>query len=171
MFDDGGKFKELKGACLDYNMKKDFVDYFCKSDFFEIVFIRVNNKDVQERLYDNTARAFNYIYKLMLEYSFNKRILNNDKILIQFDERNQKTECKMSLEDYLNTEFYINGISDGIEVSYFDSKNNKIIQISDVLSNIFYSYCFNESNYRKLINTMRKNNCLKYVFEFPPNFT
>lgn len=47
------------------------------------------------------------------------------------DERNEKTETKFFLENYLNTELMLGGVTQGkFNVSYFDSANNKFIQIA-----------------------------------------
>ena len=167
LFNDDGTLKELKGVCLDYCMKKAFVKYMCKKDFLEVIYIKIDNSKVTEKLYNNTARAFNYVYKLMLEHSLRNDFLSSEKMLIQFDERNQRTDCKASLEDYLNMELVFNNLSDEISVSYFDSSRNKIIQVADVLSNIFYSYCHNPEEYQELIDLMKERDCLKPIFIFP----
>ena len=164
----GDTFKELKGSCFDFEMKKKFVNHFCKSDFIEIFYIKIDNSKIDSKLYKNTARAFNYVYKLMLVFFLKRKDLLNDDMIIQFDERNQRTECKASLEDYLNTELYLNNQSGEIKVNYFDSSNNKIIQIADVLSNVYYSYCCRPEKYQELIEIMKNQKCLHKIFTFPP---
>lgn len=51
-------------------------------------------------------------------------------------------------------------------VKYFDSSQNKIIQIADVFANLYYSELLT-GNYSQDIHLMRKQNCLKFVFRFP----
>ena len=165
---DGDKFKELKGSSFDYDMKCNFVEYFCKSDLIEIYYIKVLNRDVKDKLYKNTARAFNFFYKLKLGFFLKYNLLPNDQYIINFDNRNQKNESKNSLEDYLNTELHLSEeLTEEIHVGYFDSENNKLIQLADVFSNVFYSYCFNPKKYKKIIKDMKDSGCMKTVFEFP----
>lgn len=59
-------FIELKGSCFDYQMKNKFIEYFCKNNYFEIFYIRIENKRITT-LYKNTARAFNYVFEKFFE--------------------------------------------------------------------------------------------------------
>lgn len=163
------KFKELKGCCFDIDMKKEFANYFCVENLFEVIYIRLSNQKVEKiHFYHNKARAFNYLYKLMLQYRLEHRLLPKDKYFIQIDERNQKTNSKASLEDYLNTELVLShDLADGINVQYFDSCNNHLIQIADVFSNIFYSYSRHPENYSELIEQLKREGYIRSVFEFP----
>ncbi len=166
---ENGKFKELKGCCLDIDMKKAFADYFCVRNLFEVIYIRLSNQKVEKiHFYDNKARAFNYLYKLMLQYRLEHRLLPKDEYLIQVDERNQKTNSKASLEDYLNTELVLShDLANGINIRYFDSCNNHLIQIADVFSNIFFSYSLHPENYAELIKRLRREGYIQSIFEFP----
>lgn len=162
------KFKELKGSSFDYEMKKNFVDYFCRNDFFEVYYIKVLNANVKPKLYKNTARAFNFLYKLKLRFFLKTKSLPNSEYIIQFDNRNQKNDSKNSLEDYLNTELHLNEeLTEEIHVEYFNSECNTFIQIADVFSNIFYSYCFHPKKYNPLIKKIKKSKALKGIFKFP----
>lgn len=51
-------------------------------------------------------------------------------------------------------------------VTYFDSANNKIVQIADVFANLYYSRLLT-GGYADEIDTMKTNGCLKKVFKFP----
>lgn len=165
---DGNKFKELKGSSLDYEMKRKFVEYFCRSNIFEVYYIKVLNAKVKPKLYKNTSRAFNFLYKLKLSFFLKRKYLPNDEYIIQFDNRNQKNDSKNSLEDYLNAELHLNEeLTEEIHVDYFNSENNTLIQIADVFSNIFYSYCFHSEKYNSIIKRMKKFKSLKGVFKFP----
>ena len=164
----GKKFKELKGSSLNYEMKKNFVQYFCRSDVFEVYYIKVLNAKVKSKLYKNTARAFNFFYKLKLRFFLKNKSLPNEEYIIQFDNRNQKNDSRNSLEDYLNTELHLNEeLTEEIHVKYFNSECNTLIQIADVFSNIFYSYCFHPNKYNSQIKNMKKSKVLKGVYKFP----
>ncbi len=167
---DGNKFKELKGFSFNYEMKMNFISYFCRPDLLEIYYIKVLNKNLSSpKLYKNTARAFNYLYKLMLQCFLKKKLLPNDEYMIQFDNRNQKNESINSLEDYLNMTLHFEGYTDEITIKYFNSENNCLIQIADVFSNIFYSYCINEKNYNEEIKKLKSKKVIKGIFQFPIN--
>ena len=97
----GDKFIEIKGSELDYNLKIELAEYLCKFDVFEIVYIDVENKNIEPNLYRNKARAFNYLVDLCLGFVIKKKIFPKGDYLIQIDERNIKTNAQKTLEDYL----------------------------------------------------------------------
>lgn len=166
MFLDGA-FKELKGSQFDKEMKQKFVDFFSRKQSFEIYFIKIVNDKLTDQFCQNTARVFNYTLKLAFEFFINKGYLPNEDCSLQLDERNEKTETKYFLENYLNTELSMNGTTDGkFEVVYFDSANNNLIQIADVFANLYYSHLQTEG-YQEEIKKLEEAGILKYVFEFP----
>ena len=166
MFSDD-TFEELKGSAFTPSLKKSFISFFGRKGTLDAYFIVIDNKKISNILYSNTARAFNYVLKLALEYFIKKDILPDDSYIIQLDERNERTDSKHFLQDYLNTELRMEGVlSQDISVEYFDSSKNKIIQIADVFANLYYSQLLT-SNYSEEIALLHKNQCLKSIFRFP----
>lgn len=110
---------------------------------------------------------FNYILKIALTYLIRNEYITSEDHHIQLDERNERTESRYFLEDYLNTELCITGVNEGqIMVSYFDSANNKTIQIADVFSNIMYSNLKTKA-YEEEIEKLKEVGILKNIFRFP----
>ena len=162
-----GSFQELKGAQFDKEMKQAFVDYFSRKQSFELYYIKITNDKLTDHFCKNTARVFNYTLKLAMEYFISKGYLPNEDCLLQLDERNEKTETKFFLENYLNTELSMNGTATGrFDVSYFDSSNNSLIQIADVFANLYYSH-LQTNGYADEIKKLTDAGILKYIFEFP----
>ncbi len=88
--------------------------------------------------------------------------------MIQLDERNEKTEAKFFLENYLNTELCLNNITDHhFSVKYLDSSTNPFVQIADVFANLYYAH-LNTDAYTKEIENLKEKGILNDVFEFPP---
>lgn len=166
----GDKFLELKGSALTPQLKKDFVFSFCQDNLFELFFVVVNNelmKKAESQLYQNTARAFNFLIKLSLDYFIRKGLLPDQISSLQLDERNEKTEAKFFLENYLNTELINNGsLRSELSVRYFDSVNNRLIQVADVFANILYSELLTK-NYTEQIDFMKKHGYIRYIYDFP----
>lgn len=167
MFDDHG-FKELKGSRFNPEMKKQFISHFSKKDNFSLFYIIVDNEKLSDKICENTARAFNYFLKLAFEYFLRHNLIPKDEDLhIQLDERNEKTESKHFLQNYLNTELGLAGVCDGkIDVKYFDSSQNSLIQVADVFSNIMYSHKLN-GFYSDEIQKLEDSGILKSTFSFP----
>lgn len=166
MFKDG-KFQELKGSQFDKDMKQKFVEFFSSKQSFELYYIKIANEKLTDQFCENTARVFNYTLKLALEYFINKGILPNEDCFLQLDERNEKTETKFFLKNYLNTELSMNGTAAGdFDVDYFDSADNSIIQIADVFANLYYSQ-MQTDGYGEEIQKLKDAGILKFEFEFP----
>lgn len=162
------KFIEIKGSELDYNLKIELAEYLCKYDIFDIIYIDIENKDIEEKFYKNKARAFNYAVDLCLGYAIKKKIFPKGNYIIQIDERNVKTNALKTLEDYLATELGLkNDYIEDVIVQYFDSANNVYIQLSDFFSNLYYSYKMNQDKYEFIFNKMKDRGILKLVFKFP----
>ena len=61
------------------------------------------------------------------------------KIKFIIDEQNVATGAKYDLNGYLNQQLTLkNPICDLFDVSYTDSKNEKLVQLSDYIANTFY---------------------------------
>lgn len=162
-----GKFHELKGSCLDYDMKINLAEYLCKNDLFEVFYIRVDNERVNHKLYNNTARAFNYVLEMCLSYYLKLGELPQDDYVLQIDERNVKSHAKNSLEDYLDISLNLkDNLIDSASVQYFDSASNLFIQLADFFSNFYYSKC-KTKNYDDMFYKMQKSGYIHDVFIFP----
>ncbi len=168
MFDKKGKFIELKGSSMDKPMKLEFINYFCRNNLFEVRYIVLDNKKIEERFIKNKARTFNYLIKLFLINSIKKKYIEDKEILLEIDERNIKTDSKYSLEDYLNQELQLNdNLIENAQVQYFDSSQNCFIQIADVFSNIMYSNLITNGGYKEQIEKLQEEKYILPSFIFP----
>jgi len=166
MFADGA-FKELKGAQFDREMKLKFIDYFSRNPYFEVYYIKLNNRKLTDRFCENTTRAFHYTIRMAISYFIEHGWQAEEDFDLQLDERNERAEAKCFLENYLNTELALGGVTTGkFQVAYFDSANNKFIQIADVFSNLFYSELLT-GNYTEAFHKLWEQGILKAIFEFP----
>ncbi|MFL0196324.1 DUF3800 domain-containing protein [Clostridium sp. WILCCON 0269] len=162
-----GKFVELKGSSLTPEMKKIFLEYFCRNNHFQILYIKVDNSKVTKNFYKNKARAFNYVLKLALENLYNSGVLTDRNWALNIDERNVKADERHQLREHLLTEFIGKDIVDEIQLEYFDSSNNKLIQLADVFSNLYYSNILTNNSYKDEIQYMIDNKYLLSTFIFP----
>lgn len=166
MFSDN-KFKELKGAQFDRNMKLKFIEFFSKKPSFELYYVKISNERLTDHFCENTARVFNYTVRLALEFFIRRGMLPNEDCSLQLDERNEKTETKYFLANYLNTELAMSGTAMGkFEVTYFDSSNNSLIQIADVFANLYYSH-LQTGAYEDEFQKLQDAGILKFIFKFP----
>ena len=169
MFDKNGKFLELKGCCFTPELKNKFIDYMTREKLFEVYYIKLVNDKLSSSLCQNKARCFNYLIKEALTYYYKKGYLERCGCVFQIDERNIRTEAKYLLQEYLNTELqFDNIISEEIQVNYFESSSNYLIQVADIFANFFYSYLLSK-NYKEKFNELLKKKIVKHIFTFPLN--
>lgn len=168
MFNESGKFIELKGSSMNKLMKLEFINFFCQNNLFEVRYIILDNNELEERFIKNKARTFNYLLKIFLINSIKKKYIKDKEVFLQIDERNVKTDSKFSLEDYLNQELLLSdNLSDNVQVKYYDSSRNCFIQIADVFSNIMYSNLITGGSYKKEIKYLKQNKYILPPFIFP----
>lgn len=166
MFHDG-KFQELKGAQFDRDMKLKFIEFFSEKPNFEVFYITIDNKKLTDTFCTNTARVFNYTLKLAIEYFIKHKYIEKEDCKLQLDERNERTETRYFLENYLNTELTLSGITDkSFTVEYFDSSNNKLVQMADVFANILFSEKKTKA-YTKELQMLEEKGIIRFEFVFP----
>lgn len=166
MFRDG-RFLELKGNAFDADMKRAFVKYFTQKPCFELFYIIIDNKTLPDVFSNHTSNGFNYVLQRALRYFCNQGLLPPDICHLQLDERNEKKENKHFLENYLNTELLVGGVtSQPFTVRYFDSSRNQFVQIADVFSNLLYSQTQTHA-YQQEITRLKQSGVLKYIYKFP----
>ena len=167
MFYKSGKFKELKGSSFNFDMKEKFVNYFCKNDLFNIYYICLDNIHAYDYFYKNTSRAFNYLLKLCIEYNTNSKLIPRSYNFFYIDERDVRTDTRLTLCEYLNTELVIaSHIQNGFTVEYCHSESKELIQIADVFSNLYYSY-LRCDKYNDLYKKIYNLGYIKNEFYFP----
>ena len=167
MFDKNGFFKELKGACFNRKMKEKFLDFFCKENTFKVGYIILDNNKLQTKFISNKARTFNYLLKLFFANSLQWKNIKTKNLFLNIDERNVKTDSKFSLEDYLNQELVLNlDLLENVYARYYDSSQNKLIQVADVFSNIMYSNIMTHGVYQKKINELMQKGYILPLFKF-----
>jgi len=172
MFFPDGKFKELKGSELSPKMKLDFARYMANNKSFKIVLIRIDNTRLgSSSLYDNTARAFNYILTLNLKHNFKQGILPLEDYSLQIDQRNTRTESTNALEEHLWLYLVFDlEYMKSVKVSYFESQDSYLVQLADFYSNLYFSYLHNPARYKKIIWDLIKEKTIVDEFVFPPNY-
>lgn len=166
IFDAQGTFKELKGNCFNTELKQKFLEHFCRDGLLSVSYIQVDNSKLSAAFCENKSRAFNFLLKSYFVWRFNNNPPQGEYTL-QIDERNVRTGAKYTLEDYLNTELRLQyNFNATLTVRYFDSAQNKLIQLADVFSNIFYSSLRTNALSEEL-KTLRQTGYINPMFTFP----
>lgn len=163
----GGRFRELKGSQFDREMKHRFVDFFARNNLFELYYLKLFNREMHPVFFRKSSLTFNYQLLHALEYFFAAGLLPQEHCRIELDERNDRTETRHYLENFLNTELVLSrtAIVD-FKVNYFDSANNQLVQLADVFSNLYYTH-LKTGSYGKLFHRLHRQGYLKYIYDVP----
>ena len=54
-----------------------------------------------------------------------------------------------------------------VNVAYYDSKDNLLVQVSDFFSNLYFSYLKNKNTYNDLMEELKKDNYIKDILYYP----
>ncbi len=163
----GDRFVELKGSALTAEQKKDFVRFFCEKQNLSLYYIVLRNPLLTDAFCSNTARAFNYSLYHAIKYFVDQGVLElTEECNLQLDERNERTDARNFLEQYLNTQFIDSAFANPFHVRYFDSKDNKLIQLADIFANIYYSQMVTDA-YTDVITVLKETGVLKGIYFFP----
>jgi hypothetical protein len=167
---DKENFLEIKGSALNSKLKNELARYLCQGNVLEIYYIHVLNQEVKHYFYEDTSRVFNYVLGLLLKKELENNNLPYDDYLIDIDNRNLKQISINSLEDYLNIELILKKrMIRSLNVEYYDSKDNLMVQVSDFFSNLYFSYLNNKLIYQELVNDLKILNFLKDIYYYPEN--
>ena len=157
---DSLKNREIKGAELSEKKKKEIYEKIVKTckDDFEIGIIVLDNHYTTEEFIKNHARTFNYIVQVYYDNFFrNKSKYNNDTqdMHLIIDEQNISTDAKYTLD------------CNSFSVMYSDSKNHKLLQLVDFISNTFYRNIEKHDEISKqTVKILLNNVCGNRVFDF-----
>ncbi|MGL4373787.1 MAG: DUF3800 domain-containing protein [Turicibacter sp.] len=131
--------KEIKATQLFERQKqKIYEDMVRLSHDFEIGIIVVDTTELPARLRENKARCFNYVLRKYFEKYPELTNFNNPNLQVSLVIDNQNIARKgiYTLQEYLNTELYINKLYEQeFKVSYRDSKSDNLIQFADYVCN------------------------------------
>ena len=167
IFNHGG-FVEIKGSSLNSKLKKRLAHFLCNGNILEIYYIHVFNEEVKQHFYDDPTLIYNYVLYLMLNKNLENKNLPYDDYLIDVDDRNLKHISVNSLEDYLNIELKLKKrLIRSINIEYYDSKDNLMVQVSDFFSNLYFSYLKNHDLYNDLITNLKEKGYIKDIFYYP----
>ncbi|MBQ9438899.1 MAG: DUF3800 domain-containing protein [Lachnospiraceae bacterium] len=135
---------EIKGSDVSEPIKMSVYEHIVNhaSDKIELGVIVLDNQYTTDKFIENHARSFNYMIQTYLDSYFRKHsrfMYGSGKIEFIIDEQNVATGAKYDLGGYLNQQLTLKKpICDRFDVTYTDSKNEKMVQLADFIANSFY---------------------------------
>ena len=138
------KNREIKGSDISEPVKLPVYEHIVKhaSDKMELGIIVLDNRYTTDKFIENHARSFNYMIQTYLDSRFRKHsrfMHGGGRMEFIIDEQNIATGAKYDLGGYLNQQLTLRKpICDRFDVTYTDSRNEKLVQLADFIANTFY---------------------------------
>ena len=162
--------KEIHACKLNLKKKLELASILDRHDLFEVFYIKVNNLEIiEDDLYENKARAFNYLLERNFEAILNANLINKEECYELFiDNRNVAVHSLHSLEDYLYICLHTNKkLIRDIKVFYRDSLDVENIQLADFFANLLFSYLYSKKNYLNMMKRLINHKVIRGIFVFP----
>lgn len=154
---------ELKAAYLNMEEKMDIVVKLQKMNGMYIVGIIVDKEKIGIEI-DEIHLYYNYIIRKLLDYLIKIRLIKTnigEELYLNIDKSSMKIEDINSLENYLKTHFNIErNMKYKINVSYWDSKKNYMVQVADIMCNTIWNIAQSPKPQR-LFRHLNKNKRLR----------
>ena len=133
---------ELKASYLNMEEKMDIVVKLQEMDGMYIVGIIVDKEKIGIKI-DQIHLYYNYVIRKLVDYLIKCRLIKTGKgqrLHINIDTTSMKKEEIDSLEMYLKTHYNIEKrYPFDVNVTYWDSKKNYMVQIADIMANTLWN--------------------------------
>lgn len=154
---------ELKAAYLNMEEKMDIVIKLQKMDGMYIVGIIVDKEKIGIEI-DEIHLYYNYIIRKLVDYLIKIGLIKTnigEELYLNIDKSSMKIEDINSLENYLKTHFNIEkNLKYKINVSYWDSKKNYMVQVADIMCNTIWNIAQSPKP-KRLFRHLNKNKKLR----------
>ena len=151
---------ELKAAYLNMEEKMDIVVKLQKMEGMYIVAIIVDKERLGVEI-NQIHLYYNYIIGKLLDYLVKIKLIKTDKsqgLFLNIDKSSMKIEDINSLEMYLKIHFNIERkLGMKINVSYWDSSRNYMIQVADIMCNTIWNIAQSPAPYHVFHSLNNKN--------------
>ena len=154
---------ELKAAYLNMEEKMDIVIKLQQMQGMYVVGIIVDKEKIGIQI-DEIHLYYNYIIGKLLDYLVKIKLIKTNKgetLYLNIDKSSMKIEDINSLEMYLKIHLNIERkYAFKIDVSYWDSSKNYMIQVADIMCNTIWNIC-QSSNSNRIFNSLNKHGRMK----------
>lgn len=143
--------QEVKASMLSFSQKQLIFNKLCSANDYTISYIVADKSNIEsKKILEDKNLCYNYLFSFLVRKTIKS---TQDDITFLLDNHSTKVKSLNSLSDYIKIKAFTQwGFKRNLNILYVDSKNSKIIQAADVVSNAIYAkYTYGKSHfYRKL---------------------
>lgn len=129
---------EVKGSQLSFQQKQFIFNKLCIANDYTISYIVADKLNIDnKKILEDKNLCYNYLFSLLVRKTIKS---TKEDITILLDNHSTKVKSINSLADYIKIKAYAQWeYSYNLSIRYVDSKNSKVVQAADVISNAIYA--------------------------------
>ncbi|MEI6397026.1 MAG: DUF3800 domain-containing protein [Candidatus Taylorbacteria bacterium] len=143
--------KEIKASKLTFSEKQKLLNQLSSVEDHKVFYIAVDKKHIYNtKLFEDKNLIYNYIFQHLIKPIIKNSSTDLDIIL---DNHSTKVKSINSLREYIRIKAYAEwNIKYNINIRYMDSRECKLIQMTDVAANCIYGhYLHNKDHFYRML--------------------
>lgn len=143
--------QEVKASQLSFSQKQFIFNKLCSANDYTISYIVADKLSIDnKKILEDKNLCYNYLFSFLVKKTIRS---TQEDITLLLDNHSTKVKSINSLADYIKIKAFTQwGFTHNLSIRYVDSKNSKVVQATDVVSNAIYAkYTYGKDHfYRKL---------------------
>jgi hypothetical protein len=142
---------EIKASQLSFSQKTIIFNRLCSANDYTVSYIVADKLNIDNRkILEDKNLCYNYLFSFLVKKTIKS---TSEDITILFDNHSTKVKSINSLADYIKLKAYTQwGYKNNLNICYVDSKNSKIVQAADVVSNAIYAnYTYGKKHFYNML--------------------
>jgi len=130
--------QEVKASQLSFPQKQFIFNKLCSANDYTISYIVADKLNIDnKKILEDKNLCYNYLFSFLVKKTVKS---TQEDITLLLDNHSTKVKSINSLADYIKIKAFTQwGFTHDLNISYVDSKNSKIVQSTDVISNAIYA--------------------------------
>jgi hypothetical protein len=139
--------QEVKASQLSFPQKQFIFNKLCSANDYTISYIVADKFNIDnKKILEDKNLCYNYLFSFLVKKTVKS---TQEDITLLLDNHSTKVKSINSLADYIKIKAFTQwGFTHDLSISYVDSKNSKIVQATDVVSNAIYAkYTYGKNHF------------------------
>ena len=130
--------QEIKASQLSFPQKQLIFNKLCGANDYTISYIVADKLNIDnKKILEDKNLCYNYLFSFLVKKTIKS---TQEDITLLLDNHSTKVKSINSLADYIKIKAFTQwGFTHNLNICYVDSKNSKVIQATDVVSNAIYA--------------------------------
>ena len=153
--------QEIKASQLSFPQKQLIFNKLCSANDYTISYIVADKLNIDnKKILEDKNLCYNYLFSFLVKKTIKS---TQEDITLLLDNHSTKVKSINSLADYIKIKAFTQwGFTHNLNICYVDSKNSKVIQATDVVSNAIYAkYTYGKDHF---YSTLTISEAIKFPY-------